>query len=235
MSLVPIQLDCKELRVKRQENNDKKVLDALLKPGITRKQLDDVSNDKELNRVLHSLDFTYEQFIEKCREDRKFAILAAGRISINASRQGAKDEDIILQTCNETSRHFGIEITNLPNTEARPTKDGRILSKKEYEKSGFKKNDCLKSFDGRISGKINGWIFAKITITNGGHQDNVFEEAHCMGEWILKYGKPEELYVLLIDTDLTLQFNELREKYHKNNMLVVNHVEFQEYLITKGL
>lgn len=87
MSLVLIQLDCKELRVKRQENNDKKVLDALLKPGITRKQLEDVSNDKELNRVLHSLDFTYEQFIEKCREDRKFAILAAGRISINASRK----------------------------------------------------------------------------------------------------------------------------------------------------
>jgi len=32
----------------------------------------------------------------------------------------------------------------------------------------------LKSFDAKISGIINGWIFAKITYTNGGHQDNVF-------------------------------------------------------------
>ena len=105
------------------------------------------------------------------------------------------------------------------------------MSKKEYEQGEFKKNDCLKSFDGRIDGKIRGWIFAKITISNGGHQDNAFEEAHCMGDWIVKYGKPEELYVLLIDTDLTAQFNELRQKYHKNNLLVVNHINFQQYLI----
>lgn len=52
-----------------------------------------------------------------------------------------------------------------------------------------------------------------------------------MGDWIVKYGKPEELYVLLIDTDLTAQFNELRQKYHKNNLLVVNHIDFQQYLI----
>ena len=231
--IVPIELDCKDLRIKRQENNDNIVLEALLNENTTEKQLKTVSNEKELYRVLKSAQITFEQFMKKCREDRIFAIVVAGRISINASRQGAKDEDFILQTCNETSRKFGIEIINLPNTEARPTKDGKILSKKEYEKSEFKKNDCLKSFDGRIVGKISGWIFAKITINNGGHQDNAFEEAHCMGDWIVKYGKPEELYVLLIDTDLTDQFNELQQKYHKNNLLVVNHIDFQQYLINE--
>lgn len=229
--IVPIELDCKDLRIKRQENNDKKVLEALLNENTTEKQLKTVSNEKALYRVLQSAQITFEQFMKKCIEDRIFAIVSAGRISKNASRQGAEDEDIILQTCNETSRKFGIEIVNLPNTEARPTKDGKILSKKEYEQGESKKNDCLKSFDGRIDGKIRGWIFAKITISNGGHQDNAFEEAHCMGDWIVKYGKPEELYVLLIDTDLTSQFNELRQKYHKNNLLVVNHIDFQQYLI----
>ena len=231
MSIVPIVLDCKALRVKRQEDNNKKVIEVLLNPDMTEKQLKVVANEKEFDRTLLRLGFTNGQFTQKCRDDRAFAILAASHISMDASRQGAKDEDIVLQACNETSTKFGIQISNLPNTEARPTKDGKILSKEEYKKSGFKKNDCLKSFDGRITGKITGWIFAKITITNGGHQDNVFEEAHCMGDWIVKYGNPDELYVLLIDTDLTVQFNELRQKYNKNNVLVVNHIEFQQYLI----
>ena len=121
--IVPIELDCKDLRIKRQENNDKKVLEALLNENTTEKQLKTVSNEKELYRVLQSAQITFEQFMQKCREDRIFAIVSAGRISKNASRQGAEDEDIILQTCNETSRKFGIEIVNLPNTEARPTKE----------------------------------------------------------------------------------------------------------------
>ena len=230
-SVSPIVLDCKALRSERQENNNKKVLEALLNPAMTEKQLKPVINTKELERTLASLGFTYDQFILKCREDRAFAVLAASHISMDASRQGAKDENVVLQACNETTKKFGIEIANIPNTEARPSKCGKILSKDEYKKSGLKKNDCLKSFDGRITGKVSGWIFAKITYLDGGHQGNVFEEAHCMGEWFVKYGQPEEIYVLLIDTDLIAQFNELRERYHKNNVLVVNHVEFQHYLI----
>ena len=229
--ILPITLNCKALREMRQNENNMKVLLALLDETITEKKLKSISNEKEIDRTLYDLGFTFDQFTNECRTSRSFAVVSARLISMDASRQGAKDEDIILQTCNNISKLIGINIANLPNTDARPTKDGKILSKEEYKKSGCKKNDCLKSFDGRISGKISGWIFAKITITNGGHQDNVFEEAHVMGDWIDKYGKPEELYVLLIDTDLTLQFNELKQKFHKNNVLVVNHVEFQQYLI----
>ena len=227
-----IVLDCKNLRLARQQSNNKKTLEALLHPATTEKQLKAISNDQEFDRTLEDLKFTFEQFTQRCRTDHAFAVLAARHISINASRQGSKDEAFVLTTCNETTKQFGVEITNIPNTEARPTKCGKILSKNEYEKSGLKKNDCLKSFDAKITGKVQGWIFAKITFTNGGHQDNVFEEAHTMGEWFVKYGNPAELYVLLIDTDLIAQFNELREKYHKkNNILVVNHVDFQKYFI----
>lgn len=230
-----IVLDCKDLRVDRQKSNNKKTLEALLHPATTEKQLKAISNDKEFDRTLEDLKFTFEQFTLKCREDHAFAVMAARLISMNASRQGTKDEDFVLTTCNETIKQFGVEITNIPNTEARPTKCGKILTNKEFKKSELKKNDCLKSFDARITGKVQGWIFAKITFTNGGHQDNVFEEAHSMGEWFVNYGKPTELYVLLIDTDLIAQFNELHEKYHKNNILVVNHVDLQKYFIDLNL
>jgi len=231
MNITPISLDIKCLREKRQAENNQKVFDALSTPSITEKHLCDISNIKQLHRLLAQLKYSFEELVQKCQHDIKFCIVVADNISIDASRQGTKDESAVLKVCNEVSEKFGVYITNLPNTEARPTKDGRILSSIDYKKSGLKKNECLKSFDAKITGKIIGWVFAKITITNGGHQDNVFEEAHCMGEWMIKYGKPDELYVLLIDTDLIAQFNELREKYHRNNVIVVNHIEFQQYLI----
>jgi hypothetical protein len=227
----PIVLNCKDLRLDRQKSNNKKTLEGLLDPSITKKQMNANSNEKELDRTLEDLKFTFQQFTQRCSTDHAFAVLAARLISKEASRQGTKDEEFVLTTCNETTKQFGVNVANISTTEARPSKCGKILTNDEYKKSGLKKNDCLKSFDAKITGKIQGWIFAKITFTNGGHQDNVFEEAHTMGEWFVKYGKPAELYVLLIDTDLIAQFNELREKYHKNNILVVNHVDFQKYFI----
>ena len=142
-----------------------------------------------------------------------------------------KDESYILDVCNKTANTLGIQITNLSTTASIPTKCGKILNGPEYKTRGMKKNDCLKSFDARITGRINGWIFAKITVSSGGHQDNVFEEAHIMGEWFVKYGHPDELYVLLIDTNLASQFSTIKTKYHGKNILVVNHVEFQQYLL----
>ena len=231
--LAPIVVNCKELRVLRQNVNNDNVLRILRSENPTEKDLRLNCNEEELKRVLESSEMNFGEFIQECKTSIRYAKLAAGRISINASRQGAKDETLILDICNRTSEKLGITLTNLPNTESRPTKDGRIIGKDEYKKykNNNKKNDCLKSFDGKISGKVNGWVFAKITFTNGGHQDNVFEEAHNMGQWFTQYGTPDELYVLLIDTDLMDQFIELKEKYHKNNILVVNHVEFQDYLI----
>ena len=89
----------------------------------------------------------------------------------------------------------------------------------------------MKSFDARISGKVNGWVFAKVAYGNGGHQDNVFIEAHEFGEWAQKYGKENEIYVLLIDTDLITQFKELKEKFNQSNIWICNHFEFQKKLL----
>lgn len=233
----PIVLNCKNLRIERQKKNNEMTLYYLLHRSFD--ELKKNCNVIALQSTLDYLQLNDEQLLQKCREDLYFAKLLSSKISILSSRQGSKDESFVIETINKISSQFNIFIENLPNTKYRPTKKGVILNKKKYEelieKKELNKNDCLKSFDAKISGIINGWIFAKITYTNGGHQDNVFEEAHQFAQWALQFGKPNELYVLLIDTDLIIPLNELKDKYHKNNILVVDHVELQKYLIHYAL
>jgi len=85
--------------------------------------------------------------------------------------------------------------------------------------------------DAKISGKINGWIFAKVCMGSGGHQDNVFHEAVQYCDWAKEYGNDDEIYVALIDTDLDW-FATIKDTYKKHkNILIVNHVEFQEWML----
>ena len=78
----------------------------------------------------------------------------------------------------------------------------------------IEKNNCLKSFDAKITGKLNGYLSAKVALGSGGHQDNVFEEEDTLANWwsIYKHDDPDFI-VLLIDTDLTTQFEKLQKKY----------------------
>ena len=154
-----------------------------------------------------------------------FAKLLVSKISKNASRQGTKDEIFILDKCNETTKKIGIKIEKLSQIAYRPSKLGKILNHKEVKKAKLNKIDCLKSFDGKISGKCNGWIFSKIVFTAGGHQDNVFEEAYQLCEWVETFEKKDKtLYALIIDTDLEKSLNDLRNKYKNNkNIFIGNH------------
>jgi len=130
----PIVLDIAHLREKRQQDNIKNTLSALITPNIKQNQVIKICNDKELCRTLQNLEITFDDFTQKCREDELFAKIASMLISKNASRQGTKDEETVLQTCNTVSETFGIEIINLNVDESRPTKDGKIISKNEYKK-----------------------------------------------------------------------------------------------------
>ena len=230
----PIQIDCKDLRVERQKENNNTMLQLLQSGNMT--LVKRFCNIKELDRLLKDLEIDEQKLINKCANDLLFAKSVARQISKMASRQGTKDEAFILQKCNETISQFGVYIENLSTVAYRPTKDGRILTNKEYRNSSLKKNDCLKSFDAEISGLVQGWVFAKIVYGKGGHQDNVFAEAHHFAEWVKEHGKETELYVILIDTDLTRQFEELKTKCDDTkNILVCNHVELQRYLLNTGL
>jgi hypothetical protein len=224
----PIHFNFENIRAERQKVNNRAVYESLVQQKLNKKSC----NEEELKRVLEDLDFTEEQLLVKCSQDHTFAKLLARDIAKNASRQGSKDENTQLDICNITASKFGVKIEDLPNFALRPTKDGRIITKKEFD--GMDKNSCLKSFDGKISGALEGWIFAKVVFGNGGHQDNVFEEAHNFGEWVLAFGNTDHIYVLLIDTNLATPLQELKTKYQEQkNLLVVNHIEFQQYIIDK--
>lgn len=237
--VIPITINCNELRKNRQHINYELVLKILLSKKPTESKLTKVCNIEALKRIYVYLNITFIELIQKCKADQLgFAKLISMNISKDASRQGTKDETLIFRSCNETSQKLGINIKQLSTTSYRPVvKDGRILDNTQFNRECKElkliKNECLKSFDAQLSGKVNGWIFAKITLNNGGHQDNVFHEAHQFGEWFSKYKKENELYVIMIDTNLLEQFNQLKTKYHKDNIIVVNHIELQEYLIAK--
>ena len=126
-------------------------------------------NIKELYRLLKDLDIDEQKLINKCADDLLFAKSVGRQISKMASRQGTKDKAFILQKCNETTSKVGIYVENLSTVAYRPTKDGRILTNNQYKKSGLKKNNCLKSFDAKLSGKVKGWVFAKVAYGKGGH------------------------------------------------------------------
>jgi hypothetical protein len=188
-------------------------------------------NIKELDRLLQETQISIEALMDECTASPLLAKITAGRIAKLASRQGSNDEAIQIMTCHSVSSKAGINIMQLPNDALRPCKDGSIITKEQFKKIADR-NSCLKSFDAEISGVISGYVFAKVVYGMGGHQDNVFEEAHTFAEWVVHYGKPEMLYVILLDTDLTAKFEQLKTKAAgQSNLLIVNHVEFQQYII----
>lgn len=113
-------------------------------------------NIKELNRTINDLEINFDCFWLKCKNDNLFAKLVSRNLSINSTRQCSKDENVVLELCNVISSNYGIYITKNPSINGyRPTKNGLILK-------NIVKDSCLKSFDGIITGKINGYISAKI-------------------------------------------------------------------------
>lgn len=232
-NIKPIQQNFKDTRNVRQINNNKTVYESLR--GGNLKKLYENINHKEYKRTLGDLRFTEEEFLSKCKDDNSFAKLASIHISKNASKQGGKDETEQLRICNLTAEKCGISIEKLTATSLRPTKYGSIVSKQKMRKEKISNDCCLKSFDAKISGKINGFISAKVAFGNGGHQDNVFEELDTLAEWWKKYKSgSEELLIILIDTDLIVKTTTIKKKYRSvNNVKIFNHIEFQQYVINE--
>ena len=231
MSIAPIEFNYKQIRNERQKYNNNCVFEAIKEKNM--EKFYEKVNLKELERVLEETDLNLETIIEECSKNDIMNKIISGRISKKSSRQGSKDEDTQLSVCKDTASKFGISINSLSATAYRPQKNGNIISNKEMKKNKISKDDCLKSFDAKISGKINGWIFAKNVFGNGGHQDNVFEEADSLCKWVVDFRTNQDvIYVIMIDTDLEDKLEIIQTKYNKyDNILVKNHVEFQQYLI----
>ena len=233
MKPISIKIDYLNLRNERQNINNNKVINAIKSRNMN--DFNDNINKKELDRVIEEINISIDELINKCIKDDILCKITAGRISKNASRQGTTDEALQLEICNSTTSKLGVFINNLTSTAFRPTKDGKIVSKSEMEDKKISKDMCMKSFDAKITGKLKGWIFAKVVMGSGGHQDNVFEEADILCNWVLNYGKNyDELFVIMIDTDNNIKLNIIKNKYiNVKNLIIVDHYDFQTFIIDK--
>lgn len=111
MDIKPISIDIFNIRQERQKNNNNIAIRKIQECNITEKQL-----------------------LDECKNNIILTSVLAGRIAINASRQGIKDEIIQLDTLNITSSKLGINIIKLSSNLYRPTKYGEILKlKKKYK------------------------------------------------------------------------------------------------------
>jgi hypothetical protein len=227
-----IKVDFKDIRNVRQKLNNHKVYES-----ITSNNVDEFNkniNPKELERTINNdLSTDFETFWNKCRSDDWFAKIISSKLSKLASRQGTKDEQEQIRISNLTSSKCGVNIKTLSASALRPTKNGVIINEKYMKKKKITKDECLKSFDGEITGKIKGYISAKVAFGSGGHQDNVFNELDDLANWWREFKKhTQEVLVLMIETDLDYKVDCLIEKYkHNNNIIIANHYSFQEFII----
>jgi hypothetical protein len=199
-------IDFKNIRKERQIYNNNLIYKSIKENNID--ELIKLSNKNELDRVLEDTNLNINELISLCSNNDIMNKILSGRISKNSSRQCNIDEIIQINTINELSINYNIFIEKLNSIDYIPMEDGLIISKK------YIKNKCLKSFDAKISGLINGFMFAKIVYGCGGHQDNVFDEANNLCEWIVKFHKNTDIiFVLIIDTDLLVKFDKLKYNY----------------------
>jgi hypothetical protein len=145
----------------RQKQNNINLFNALKLKNVD--LIKKICNIKQLDRVLKEFDnINLKELLEKKQNDDDFLKMLSINISKLASRQSINDEKLILETCNIISSQYDINIIKLSNSAFRPLKNGQIISQQDFNKSNLKKNICLKSFDAKITGKINGWITSKI-------------------------------------------------------------------------
>jgi hypothetical protein len=145
--------DMKKLRKHWQNMNDEFVIQSLEKGEIDKKHI----NIKAYERVKEKTGThcTTKDLLQKCKNDIIFRQVLAMYIAKNATRQN-KGEDWQFDMLKKTSKQYGIVITRLRNSTYRPHKNGKIVKNKD--------ENCLKSFDARISGNMNGYIIAKCVL-----------------------------------------------------------------------
>jgi hypothetical protein len=222
------QVNVGDLRSERQKYNNLIISEELNKNSPSYSELVKIANDKAIDRLLDELEFDYDDLLTECANSIVFSKTVAIAIAKNASRQGKKDESFIIDGIANEMKKYNYKIRSCGVNEFRPCKNGKIMTKKEFIQEKLNKDiDALKSVDGVFDGPKSGYIFAKIVIGAGGHQDNVLHEMNQYIEWAKKFGQEDKIYVMLIDGE---EFLSLKEK-QTDNIWVVDHVEFQERLL----
>jgi len=223
-------VDVFDLRNERQKYNNKMVAKELYENSPSYSELENIANIKAVDRLLSELEIDYDDLLTECSKSILYSKTVAISIAKNATRQGKKDESFVIDGIANAMKDYNYNIRSCGVNEYRPCKDGKMRSRHDFKSKKLNKDvDSLKSVDGVFDGPKSGYIFAKIVIGDGGHQDNVLHEINQYIDWAKKYGDKDKIYVMLIDGK---QFDVLKSK-QEENIWVVNTVEFQEKLIGK--
>ena len=221
-------VDVSLLRKERQSHNNTLVALELYKNSPAYSEINKIANVKAVDRLINELEINYDDLLTECSKSLLYSKTVAFAISKNATRQGKKDEAFVIEGIAKAMKPHGYQIRCCHVNEFRPSKNGKMLTHKEVKQNNLNKNiDTLKSVDGVFSGPLTGYIFAKIVIGEGGHQDNVLHEINQYIDWAKSYGEDDKVYVMLIDGK---EFDVLKFKQTKN-IWVVNTAEFQRRLI----
>ncbi len=183
-------------------------------------------NNKALERLLDYTGYKniYSMIKDKDNHEENIYKIISLYIAKNASRQGKKDEYLQYNYINKLQKH-GIVI--MTGGTIRPIKTGGL---RLY---GDKKNDELKTIDFLIYYRedIIGYITAKVTSGNGGHQDNVLNEITQFCEWSLIQTKNTEkkAYIILYDNPVISNlYSSIQKTYSSVNILFTNTPNFKK-------
>ena len=213
-----------EQRNDRQGYNNKLAYDAI--KSNPKKPKNNFINNKALDRLLAYLNYDNLDEIIKDKNNHEEIILKISSLYIakNASRQGTIDEDLQLEKINKLQEY---EITIIKDGQQKPIKGGGM------RKSGKKQPDELKSIDFVIKYKTEeiGYITAKVSSGEGGHQYNVLDEITQFCDWSLiqqKNNKQQKVYVVLYDSMNTSKlFNDIQKKYKNTNLILTDTKKFK--------
>jgi len=225
--------------INERENNNKNNINLVFKQFKNIKSFKQLQsyNKKSLERYLkyHPNNLSEDSLLKICKENEGYAYTVSCVICINASRQGCIEEKKIINGIGEFLKDkITVEAIPTRGKQAlRPLRSGGVINAADTEKKLKNSDVYLKTIDGLIKSRydekqILGYIFAKVVVGIGGHQDNVEKEADDFINWATNEPK-EKLYVVLVDGDEDKKNNLLRKQ--KDNIWIVNHVEFQERLI----
>lgn len=222
-----------DLRKNRQQKNNEKCANSFL---------NDCVNEKEKKRTFDYLlnSFPHEfpsedQIVSYIHNNPIVRSILGMHCSINSSRQGSKDEALVINGIKEVMepRLKGFRIDNLGVNKNIPIRGtGEVLTRSEAKKK-YDKTKMLKSFD--FDGKVAGRQFfgsAKILVGKGGHQDNVLHEEADLLRWLSVHGKQDCYYFILLDFEdhATQDLEDLKKSNKMNNVFICDHFELQKKL-----
>jgi hypothetical protein len=220
---VNISLKLVEQRNERQEYNNNIAYDEI-KKNSENPNLNNI-NQKALERLLSYTNYKNLDEIIKDKNNYETNILKIASLYIakNATRQGVKDEDLQLENINILQEY---KVSIIRDGKQKPIKGGGI------RKSGKKQADELKSIDFIINYEDNniGYITAKVTSGNGGHQDNVLDEITQFCDWsqIQLQNDTKKIYVVLYDSLNTSKlYYDIQKKYKNDNILFTDTKKFK--------